>query len=93
MSARPRAPRTRAALAATSTALLALLGTSLIGPAQTAVARDGAATAHLLQVADPADATRVVDVGGGERVAISPVGEQGASVVTALPDPDGASRA
>ena len=90
MSTSPSVPRAKAAVAASFLALLGLLGTSLLGPVQSAVAQDGAAAEPQLQATDPADATRVVDVGGGDRVAISPIDAEGASVLTALPDSDGA---
>lgn len=90
MSSRQRPARVRAALAASTTALLGLLGTALLGPVQSAVAQDGAAAAPLVQSSGSADPTRIVDVGGGDRVAISPIDAEGASVLTALPGADGA---
>ena len=90
MSSRRRATRAKAALAASLIGLLGLLGTALLGPVQSAVAQDGSAAEPELQVTDPADATHMVDVGGGDRVAVSPVDANGASVLTALPDADGA---
>ena len=88
MSSRPPAVRTRAAVAASCTTLLVVLGAAL-APVQSAVAHDSPDPGPRLEVTEPADATRIVDVGGGDRVTLSPVGEGGASVLTALPDSDG----
>ena len=89
MSSRRRATRAKAALAASLTAVLGLLGTAL-QPVQTAIAQDGAAAVPQLPVADPSDATRIVDVGGGDRVVVNQI-DGDASLLTALPDSDGAT--
>ncbi len=87
MSTSQRRPRATAAVAASLTALLGLLGASPLGPAQTAVAQDGAAPEPPFQIA--ADPTRIVDVGGGDRVAVTTL-DDGKSVLTAMPGADGA---
>ena len=87
MSSRLRAPHIGAALLSS---LLALLGTSLL-PDQTALAQDGARAPQPLQVTDSADATRVVDLGGSDRVAVTPVDAEGTSLLTTLPGSEGAA--
>jgi hypothetical protein len=69
---------------------MGLLGTSLVGPAQTAVAHDGTVAARGFENAGPTDATRVVDVGGGDRVALTTRGDGGPVDLRALPGAHGA---
>ncbi len=89
MPSRPRAPLTRVAVAASTTVLSALLGAALLAPVQPALAQEARAAGPPLQVARPADASRVVQVGGGERVAVTPVDGSAMTLLTALPDADG----
>ncbi len=89
MPASQRGPRARAALAASCSALLVLLGTALLWPVQTAAAQDRARAEPQFQSASPSDATRIVDVGGGERVVVT-TQDDGLAELSALPGRDGA---
>jgi hypothetical protein len=77
-------------LAASSAVLTAVLGAALLGPVQTAAAHDDALAAGGLGDAGPAGATRVVEVGGGARVAVTVGGNGEPADLQALPGADGA---
>lgn len=90
MSSPQPARRLRIAFAASFTALVGLLGTAMLGPVQPAGAQDGPAARTSFQPTDDQTATRMVDVGGGDRVAVTSIGG-GSSTLTTLPGPDGAA--